>query len=73
MLSVDEARHLIKELWRAIRAVEKARAAPKRYRCKICGDVFDTRTGKGRLHMANVHGRNLAYAIKVGLVERLEE
>ena len=72
-LSIGEARRLIKDLWRAIRAAEKDGSRPRRYRCRLCGEVFDTRTGKGRMHMANVHGRSLKYAVEAGLVEKLEE
>jgi len=41
---------------------------PKRYRCKICGEVFDTQTGRGKMHMAG-HGYSLKGALKLGCAE----
>lgn len=43
------------------------------YKCKICREVFDTRTGEGKMHMATMHGRNLKYAVKAGLAEKVTE
>ena len=42
------------------------------YKCNVCGEVFDTHTGEGKMHMAK-HGRNLKYAIKARVVEEVTE
>jgi len=42
------------------------------YKCLKCDEVFDTKTAKGKMHMAK-HGLNLKYALKNGLVKRLEQ
>lgn len=38
---------------------------PSKYKCLVCGEVFDTRTGKGKMHMAG-HGYNLEWSVKSG-------
>jgi hypothetical protein len=45
-----------------------------KYKCRICGKVFESKVGKGNdhLHMAR-HGYNLWGAKKLGLVEGVEE
>jgi len=42
---------------------------PSKFRCLICGEVFDTRTGKGKMHMTYEHGFSLEGAIRLGKAE----
>lgn len=38
---------------------------PSRYECLVCGEVFDTRTGKGKMHIAS-HGYNFQWSLEKG-------
>jgi len=46
---------------------------PSIYQCLIDGEIFDTRTGKGKMHMATKHGLNLQGALRQGKVKLIEE
>jgi len=51
-------------------AVKKVRAyrqktKPSKFLCLICNETFDSRTGKGKMHMAG-HGYSLEGALQLG-------
>jgi len=42
-----------------------------KYKCLICNEIFDTKTGKGKMHMAG-HGYSLEGALAQGKAKILE-
>jgi len=76
-----EAERVYEAIWEALMRrfdeelldVEFVPSKARKYRCLICGETFDTKTGKGRMHMAYRHGYNLEGALILGKAEEVGE